>query len=313
MRVDGLEKYVVLGCGYLGFHLAQYFNLLKNEVIVVGRTSYYTGKLHSAIQFYEADLFDIDSYKALLTVDCIVIHAVNHINATNSFADLDKDVKYNYLSFIRLINTCEEINIKKFVFLSSAGTIYGNSTLDLIDESQPIAPVNIYGLQKVYFEKLLQIKMLESENFPYVSLRISNPYGGDQDPKKKQGIIPILIRKAFSGDDFELWANRKTTRDFIYIDDLLKATGDIIQSHFISGEEINIGSGQGTSLEELIIFIEKSTGKKIKVVGKAVSTTAIQSNVLDISKMVKLVGFKPEISIKEGIDRIVHQMKRILL
>lgn len=163
---------------------------------------------------------------------------------------------------------------------------------------------------KVYFENLLRIKMMECSTFSYITLRISNPYGGDQDITRKQGIIPILINKAYSEETLELWVNRSTTRDFIHIDDLLEATNQIIHKCNVSGDELNVGSGRGTSLDTLIQLVEESVGKKIEIVNKSAVTTVINSNILDITKVKEMVGFTPKISILEGIDRLVNQMKR---
>lgn len=297
---------VILGCGYLGSHLANYF-IRYSEVIVIGRRSFYTSLLHSSISFYEVDLYKVDEYADLIPKDSVVVHAANHINSTNTFADLEHDLIDNYSSFIKLINVCDERGIFKFVFISSAGTVYGNTTEDIISEEHPLCPVNIYGLQKMYFENLMRIKRLESRSFNYVVLRVSNPYGGMQDPEKKQGIIPILVNKAMSEEVIELWASRETTRDYIYMNDFLDATRLIINITSESPTEFNVGSGQGNTLNTVIDFIEIITQKKIKTIAKVAKTTAINSNVLNISRLIGF-GFQPRYSLKDGINELVKQL-----
>lgn len=304
------ETYVILGCGYLGYHLANYFLDGDKEVLIIGRTSYYVEKLHSSITFHEANVFNVEDYEDIIPENSILIHAVNHINATNTFEDLEYDLQYNYTSFIKLINICEQKKVRKFVFISSAGTVYGDTQERLIRENHPLKPVNIYGLQKMFFENLLRIKMLESHNFQYVVLRVSNPYGGQQDPLKKQGIIPILINKAITGEAFELWVSRNTIRDFIFIDDFLAATSLIIKNTKGRGDEFNVGSGQGNSLATVIDLIEGATGKQIEVVNKIANTTTIHSNTLNISKVRDEVGFEPRYTLKEGINLLVSEMTK---
>lgn len=137
----------------MGYHLTEYISSFNNEVIFIGRSSYYMDKLHISNQFYEADLFEVEEYECHISTNCIVIHAANKINSTNDFNLLEHhDVKYKYKSFIRLVNVCEKKKIGRFVFLSSAGTVYGNPLTDIINEEHILKPVNIYGLQKVYFE-----------------------------------------------------------------------------------------------------------------------------------------------------------------
>lgn len=301
------ETYVILGCGYLGYHLANYFFNADKDVLIIGRYSHYVDKLHPSVTFYEANLFNVENYEDIVPENSIVIHAVNHINSTNSFEDLEHDLQYNYTSFIKLVNICERKEVRKFVFISSAGTVYGDTQESLIREENPLKPVNIYGLQKMFFENLLRIKMLESHNFQYVVLRVSNPYGGQQDPLKKQGIIPILINKALSGEAMELWVSRNTIRDFIFINDFLEATSLIIKNTKGRGDEFNVGSGQGNSLATVINLIEEATGREIEVVNKIANTATIHSNTLNISK-IREVGFEPRYNLKEGINRLVNQM-----
>jgi UDP-glucose 4-epimerase len=303
------ETYVILGCGYLGYHLANYFLDADKEVLIIGKSSYYVDKLHPSITFHEANLFSVEDYEDIIPENSIVIHAINHINATNTFGDLEHDLQYNYTSFIKLINVCERKKVRKFVFISSAGTVYGDTEESLIREDHPLKPVNIYGLQKMFFENLLRIKMLESHSFQYVVLRVSNPYGGQQDPLKKQGIIPILINKALSGETFELWVSRNTIRDFIFINDFLEATSIIIKNTKGRGDEFNVGSGQGNSLGDVISLIEEATARKIEIVNKTANTATIHSNTLNISK-IREVGFVPRYTLKEGITQLVNQMTK---
>lgn len=303
-----MNNIVILGCGYLGYHLAQYFEKQKYDVVVIGKGSYYSKKLAPTIRFVDADLEIIHSYEKYIETNSIVIHAANNINATNVFADIELDIKSNYIPFIQIINLCDSKKIKKFVFLSSAGTVYGNSSSLYNSEDDRLNPVNIYGLQKIYFESLLKIKSMESSHFSYVTLRVSNPYGGDQDPEKKQGIIPILITKAIANQTLELWVDKKTTRDFIYIDDFIQATHKMLVSLECPAETYNIGSGVGTTIGELIEIVEQETGHNINIVYKPSFNTVISTNILCIDKLCKETGYSPEIHIREGIHRTVQSI-----
>ncbi|MDY3233585.1 MAG: NAD-dependent epimerase/dehydratase family protein, partial [Erysipelotrichaceae bacterium] len=134
----------------------------------------------------------------------------------------------------------------------------------------------------------------------YLILRLSNPYGGYQISGKRQGVIPILIRKAYQNDPFEMWIDGDSIRDYFYITDLAQAIRLLIQKE-ISREIINVGSGIGTSLNEVIHLVEETTGHQIHIVPKSSDVPVVKAIVLDISKLERLTGYQPSVSMQEGI------------
>ncbi len=299
------KKLLVIGCGYLGYHIANYSYNNKLDITVIGRTSDYVMRLNKNVRFIEAEISEATTLLSQeLDSNTIVVYAVGSINATNSFDDLAEDLMDTYLPFVKLLNICAENNVKKFVFLSSAGTVYGDSHENL-SETHCLQPINIYGLQKVYFENLLKIKNIES-NLPYLVLRISNPYGGYQSPRKKQGIIPILFQKAAKGEILNLWTDINTTRDYIYIDDFMEIFARLVT--YNENDVINIGSGMGTSLAEVIGIIENVTGKKIEIqFNTKLNMLNIKSNVLNISKMTRVTHFESITPIDKGIFKTYQE------
>ncbi|HFL3236587.1 TPA: NAD-dependent epimerase/dehydratase family protein [Clostridioides difficile] len=303
-----MDNIVIIGCGYLGSHLANYFNDKNWGVKILGRKSIYTSKLNPGIQFVEVDINIIEEFREEIREGDIILYAAGSTNATNLFSDVLGDVQHYYVSFINLINVCYEKKIKKFVFLSSAGTVYKNFGLSS-KEDDCLEPTNIYGLQKMYFENLIKIKHMESSNFPYLILRVTNPYGGFQNPHKKQGIIPVLINKALDEEEFIFWGDTQAVRDFIFINDFLEATYDSVK--LLEQEIINIGSGQASTISDVISLVEKRTERKINIVYKRAGTKTIMKNMIDISKLNKLTGFVPSTSLEEGIVNAIHQNLQI--
>jgi nucleoside-diphosphate-sugar epimerase len=304
------QRLVILGCGYLGFHLANYFDELEYKVVVLGKKNLYASKLNAGIEFVDSALDKTEVIDNLLDSKTIVIYAIGSINATNLFGDIVQDINNNYFSFINLLNVCSEKQVKKFVFLSSAGTVYGNNVETTIDEETPLNPINIYGLQKVYFEHLINIKSIETGHLPYYILRISNPYGGFQNPQKKQGIIPILIHKALNSQTFDLWADINTVRDYIYIEDFLHIF-KLLLTNENGNAIINIGSGTKTSIQSIIKLIESKTKKTIQISHKNVPGGKILSNTLNINNLVEITGFKPQINIEDGISKLIDSIESL--
>lgn len=300
-----MKKIVIIGCGYLGSHLANYFLNKGWTVNVLGKTSYYTNFLKEDIIFNEVNITDITSLKAFIEEGDTVLYAAGSLNATNRYSDILLDIEVNYTSFVQLLDICAEKNISKFVFLSSAGTIYGD--LDIpAKESSCLNPTNIYGLQKVFFENLIKIKQLETNSLPYLILRISNPYGGHQNPYKNQGIIPVLIHKALHNEAFTFWGNVHSVRDFIFITDFL---GAVFKSLDLEGDEVlNIASGNATEISQVISIVEEITGRKINIKYQKSEQKTIMKNMFEISKLIELVDFTPSVTIYDGISMLAKSI-----
>lgn len=299
-----MKKVLIIGCGYLGSHLANFFNYHSWKVKIAGRHSAYVTNLTSGIEFYEMNITDNDQLSSIIEQDDVVIYATGSINATNAFCDISEDINKYYQSFIRLLNDCSRMRINKFVFLSSAGTVYGDVD-SYSGENNSLNPINIYGLQKVFFENLIKIKHYESNQLPFLILRVSNPYGRFQDPKKNQGIIPILIKKAINKEDFIFWGNVDALRDFIFMDDFLTASYLSITTQIM--ETINIASGISTSIKQVIDIVEEETNSKINIVYKESQNKTVMNNLLDIDKLKKLTGYTPVTSLNEGILSMIKE------
>lgn len=301
-----MKKILIIGCGYLGSHLATYFDQQGWSVKIVGRKSMYLEHLSSTIKFHNIDITENKALNSIIEKDDMVLYAAGSINATNAFNDVIQDINNYYLSFVQLLNDCEEKKISKFVFLSSAGTVYGDADKKM-NEEDCLNPINIYGLQKMYFENLIKIKEYESNKIPYVILRVSNPYGGIQNSNKNQGIIPVLINKALSKEPFTFWGNVRATRDFIYIDDFLKAT--YLSATTQTNQIINISSGTCTHIQEVIEIVQQKVGHDIEMTYKTSNNKIVMHNEVDNTKLINLTGYHPSTSLASGILSMINNIK----
>lgn len=300
-----MRKVLIIGCGYLGSHLANYYCQQGWKVKIAGRKSIYVDKLFATIEFYEIDIKDFSQLHNIIEKDDVVICATGSINATNVFEDVIEDINEYYTSFVNLLNECSNKKIAKFVFLSSAGTVYGDVNFPA-NETYSLSPVNIYGLQKVYFENLIKIKQYESKQLPYLILRVSNPYGGFQNPQKNQGIIPVLINRSIHKEKFIFWGDVNSVRDFIYIEDFLEATYLSIETQ--SDEIINVASGTSTSIKEVIEIVQDEVGTNIEIIYKSSNNKVLLNNRIDINKLKKLTGFTPTTTIRRGVSLMVKEI-----
>ena len=293
MGKDRKARVIILGCGYLGYNL---YNLLADRfhTELWGIESPYSSLVKAMKRI---NVFDEAAMRQEDLQDAVIIDAVGLI-ANNARAEQEEEtiearVRAPYRS---LMNALNGKNIRQFIFFSSGGTIYGN-TEQPIRESDPIAPMSLYARSKAAAEKLVS-----ESSVPYLILRLSNPYGGYQVAEKKQGVIPILIRKALKDEPFEMFVSPDSVRDYFYITDLGNAIAGLAESRAVN-EIVNIGSGQGTSLTEIIHKVEEATGKQIEVHRTHAEVPTVQSIVLNIEKANALCGYVPEVSLAEGIRR----------
>ncbi|MEG1462895.1 MAG: NAD-dependent epimerase/dehydratase family protein [Anaerorhabdus sp.] len=265
-------KLIFLGCGYLGYNLSEQLSKYY-DVQVIGLDSPYT-KLSNKFTYLDAfnDEFD-DTFE-----DAIVFDSIS-VLSNNAISD-NEDEKLLQISnlYEKMFGKLKKYKIKKYYFLSSGGTIYGNSS-NPISENHEIHPRTLYAKSKALIEQLLI-----NSGLNFVVLRLTNPYGGYQVTDKKQGVIPIYIERTLKNEEFELWGTPHTIRDYIYIDDFANAVHLCIENNIIN-QIVNVGSGTGTSLQDIFNEVEKDTQLKTKIKTIPSDVPIVESIVLDITKL----------------------------
>lgn len=294
-------KILFLGCGYLGYNLSETLNK-DFETEVWGLESPYSS--FSSI-FREINVFDLDLLGKQNLKDVIIIDTVSLVSNTAKSDDEEEFLKKLVKQYDDLFKLLKEKEIHSYYFVSSGGTVYGESAIP-IKENHELLPKTLYAKSKV----LLENSLIKS-GLNYVILRLSNPYGGYQVTDKKQGVIPILIEKVLKNDQFELWGESNTIRDYIYIDDLSAVIEKLIQKD-VKNEIINIGSNVGHSLQDVFNLVEKITNKKINLKKVEIDVPIIKSIILDTSKLQDLIKFDCTISLEEGIEKEVYRIQEEL-
>ncbi len=291
-------KVIFLGGGYLGYNLSK---LLEDtyETALWGIDSPYTSLSDS---FCKVNAFDEEAMGELDFKDAVIVDTISLVSNDAKSEDADAILENVRKKYETLIEILKKGQAKQFIFFSSGGTIYG-SHKDKVSEEVSTNPETLYAKSKVMLEEILQ-----NSGINYLILRLSNPYGGYQIAGKRQGVIPILIRSALLDEPFHLWASSDSVRDYFYIDDLAKAI-DLLIQHNISREIINVGSGTGASLEKVIEIIEEETNSKIEITREDSNVPIVDSIVLDIHKLEKLTGYKPTVSLEEGIKYEIMRIK----
>ena len=291
-------RLIFLGCGYLGYNL----NIRLKEKYDAEMWGIDSPYVHLLDRFTEVDAFDPAALSKLDFRDAVLVDTVALVANNARTSDDEEALQEIERKYRALLNVLKEGGLKRFIYFSSGGTIYGDSE-KAIAEDAPINPISLYARSKARVEKVIR-----ESGVDYLILRLSNPFGGYQLTNKGQGVIPILINKALRDEVFEMWISGDSVRDYFYIDDLAKVIDGLIE-HDISRETINVGSGVGTSLQEVIHGVEEAVGKTIRIERKSSDVHMVQSIILDTGKLFRLIGYVPDTSIEYGIR---EEVKRIM-
>jgi UDP-glucose 4-epimerase len=307
-----MKNVVIGGGGFIGSHLTEL--LLKNgqSTIVFDKPGalYLESLSNKGAKIALGDYLNAsDLYKVLKDAE-IVFHLVSTTVPKSSSEDHIFDIETNLIGTVRMLAIAKKAGVKKIIFPSSGGTVYGVPILTPIDENHPTNPICSYGVVKLAIEKYLGLyRSLYA--LDYCILRISNAYGERQPINKLQGIIPMLIVSGLLDREVHIWGDGKVIRDYIHVSDITSA---IIKASKYLGESkiFNIGSGIGVSINELIGIIEIGLGKPLKIVYNHGQAYDVPTNILDISEAKKVLGWNPKIEINEGISRTIAFFKQQL-
>lgn len=289
---------IIGGSGFIGSHLVDELVANGARVRIYDRATEHFRDTPHGVDFRQGYFDDVASLaEALVGID-LVFHLVSTTVPSTSNLDPIGDIKGNLINTLRLLELMRSADVSRLVYLSSGGTVYGPPETDLVTENHPRQPICSYGIVKVAIENYLYMEH-KLRGLNYTVLRVSNPYGPRQGHSGVQGVIGTYLWKLANNEPIELWGDGSVVRDFIHVRDLamlcVKAA-----SHELNGC-FNAGSGKGYSISEVLNTILKVTGIKASPVIKNGRGFDVPRVVLDISRISQAIGWRPEISLEEGI------------
>jgi UDP-glucose 4-epimerase len=259
---------------------------------------------HPAFELYEGD-FTSEADIANALEDCdICYHLVSTTLPKSSNADPMFDVESNLLGTIRLLTHAVKTGLKKVIFVSSGGTVYGVPTQVPILETHSTDPICSYGITKLAIEKYLGL-FHQLHGLDYTVLRLANPFGERQRTHASQGAVAVFLGKVLRGEPVEIWGDGSVIRDYIHIADVVEALLVAINR---TGDErvFNIGSGRGHSLNEVLNSIENVTGQAAIRTYKPNRSFDVPASVLCIERAKQILGWSPQVEFETGLSRFAE-------
>jgi len=214
------------------------------------------------------------------------------------------DIRSNVVDTVQLLQACRLSKVSKVIFVSSGGTVYGIPQQTPITEEHPTNPICSYGITKLTIEKYLQL-FHRLYGLEYVTVRLSNPYGEQQNPNAKQGAVTVFLGNILHEKPITIWGDGEVVRDYIYIGDaanaMLKAA--TYQAPAGAPRIFNVGAGEGYSLNQLIGNMRQVCDLNVNVEYTPGRPEDVPSNVLDIESARKWLNWEPQVKLKDGLAK----------
>ena len=300
---------VLGGAGFVGSHLTEALARSGQHVKVFERP--HIDRLaqlpRKDVELFTGDLLNPQALVPALRGTEIVFHLVSTTLPKTSNDNPVYDVESNVVGGLRLLALCREHGVRKVVFVSSGGTVYGIPQAVPIAEDHPTDPICSYGIHKLALEKYLQLAH-RLHGLEYCILRPANLYGPGQRLDTAQGAVAVFLDRALRGLPIEIWGDGSVVRDYVFIDDAVDAI--LKAARFAGAPRIfNLGSGSGTTLNQLVAEIQKLLGRPLKVNYAATRSLDVPANVLDATLARRHLDWSATTPLGEGLRRTYEWLR----
>jgi UDP-glucose 4-epimerase len=297
------------GAGFIGSHLVDAYLARGDEVAVIDDLS--SGRrenLNPAARFYQLGIQDpgVDEVLARERPE-IVSHHAAQAEVRASITDPEGDIQRNIIGLVRFSAACARHHVGTFVFASTGGAIYGEPERNPIPEDAPLRPLSPYGVDKAagelylgYFHAVHGLKVRV--------LRYGNAFGPRQNPRGEAGVIAIFLEAMLGGERPRIFGDGTQHRDFVYIDDVVRAA--LAAPGAPDASPINIGTGKLTSINSLYQILARATGFREPPCYEPACAGEVHSISLDITRARERLQWRPEVDLVTGVQQTVEYVKQ---
>ena len=296
-----MRNLIVGGSGFMGGHLVDRLLGEGHSVRIYDRSPSKFRDAPRSAEYIEGELGNHGLIREAVEGMEVVYHFVSTTLPKTSNDDPLYDVRSNLVDTLQLLESCVEAGVRKVVFASSGGTVYGPPETLPVNEDHPTNPISSYGIVKLTIEKYLRL-FHHLHGLDYTVLRISNPYGPYQNLASQQGAVGVFLHRIRTGQPITIWGDGSVVRDYLYVSDLVDAL-EMAARVETQVRLFNIGSGQGTSLNELIDLMAAVVHEQPAVEYLPSRRLDVPASVLDITRADTQLGWRPKTDLMEGISR----------
>jgi len=293
-----MRALVIGGSGFIGSHLVDHLLARGQKVRVFDRATERFRPTPRGVEFHQGDFGDTSLMaEALANVD-VVYHLLSTTVPSTSNLDPISDITGNLIATVRLLELMRRAKMRRIVYLSSGGTVYGIPQSDPIPETHSERPISSYGIVKSSIEKYLLMEQ-HLHGLQPVILRASNPYGPRQGHDGVQGVIGTFLSRVARGELINIWGDGNVVRDFIYVTDLVILCAICGDGDFTG--VFNAGSGEGRSINEILKIVAAVTKRNIEVSYAQKRIFDVPRVVLDSSAITVRTGWKANTPLNNGV------------
>jgi UDP-glucose 4-epimerase len=298
------------GAGFIGSHIVD--RLVQEGYGVVVADNLSTGKrrnVNRAARFYRTDIGSWWLERVFRRErPAVVCHHAAQMNVRRSVQDPKFDAETNILGTLNVLRNAIKYGVRKFIFASSGGAVYGEPEKLPVSESHPMRPGSPYGISKAVGDEYLRY-FYDADGLEYVSLRYANVYGPRQDPYGEAGVVAIFTQKMLLGEQPIINGNGRQTRDFVFVDDVVEANIAALskEAHGI----YNVGTGQETTINELFGILAGLINPSVREVHGPAKKGEQLRIALDSSRLHRELDWEPKVALKDGLARTVDYYRRL--
>ena len=308
-----MSKIVITGgAGFIGSHIAEKMVSSDHEVVIIDNLDdYYSPDLkrrnleillaNPNVRFIEGDITDTALLRQVIDSDVeFVYHEAAQAGVRISVENPFKPNQVNVLGTLNVLKASLDAGVKRVINASSS-SVYGKVKYLPFDEAHPTMPVSPYGVSKLAAEHYCRV-FYEVYGLPTVSLRYFTVYGPRMRPDLA---ISIFTRKMLANEPITVYGDGEQTRDFTYIDDIVRVNRKLLETSAADGYAMNVGGGHRITVNDLIGHLREITGSMSEVVYSDKQKGDAEHTLAEISLAGELVGYRPETTIENGLKKIV--------
>jgi UDP-glucose 4-epimerase len=306
-----MKVLVTGGAGFIGSNIVDALIAKNHQVLILDNIS--TGKrqnLNPQAKLYELDLTSVAAAEMIINEKPeIIFHLGAQIDVRKSIAEPEFDRKINVGGSKNLLDAAETAGVKKFIFSSTGGAIYGETNILPSPETTPNNPLSQYGKSKLEVDREMESRSRAGSKMVMVSLRYGNVFGPRQDPLGEAGVISIFGNGLLKGKPIFINGDGKQTRDYVFV-------GDVVQANLLAMEKceqhqiFNVGTGVETNVLQIVDLLKEMINPaNPQVSHRSAIAGEVLRSVLDASKIKQQLGWQPQVSLAQGMQKFVEWLK----